>query len=127
MEARGLLCRMAHERGQSLDLRQSILAHLRKLLNTRCGEAPSTPSFGLPDFVDLAYSFPDAVEVLVRSVKTTIEAFEPRLRNVDVRHVPDEEELRVRLEITGIAVDSKSKGPLAFSSTLFPGGQIDIR
>jgi len=127
MEARGLLCRMVHERGQAPELRQSILAHLRKVLNTRCGEAPSVPMLGLPDFSDLAHSFPDAVEILLRAVKGTIEAFEPRLRDVDVRHVPDEEQLRVRLEITGIAVDSKSKGPLAFSSTLFPGGQIDIK
>ncbi len=128
MEARGLLSRMAHERGEAPELRQSILAHLRKLLNTRCGEAPSVPELGLPDFSDMAHSFPDAVDLLERSVRETIETFEPRLRQVNVRHVPAEAgELRVRLEITGFAVDVNLRGPLAFSSTLVPGGQIDIR
>jgi|RifCSP16_2_1023846.scaffolds.fasta_scaffold316854_1 type VI secretion system protein len=128
MEARGLLSRMAHERGKAPEVRQSILAHLRKLLNTRCGEAPSAPMLGLPDFSDLAHSFPDALALLERSVQATIEAFEPRLRHVNVHHVPlGEGELRIRLEITGIAVDSKLTGPLAFSSTLVPGGQIDVR
>ncbi len=128
MEPRGLLSRMVHERGQAPELRQSILSHLRRVLNMRCGESPSAPGLGLPDFTDLAHCFPDAVRRLEASVKETIEAFEPRLHDVSVRHIPEEgAELRVRLEITGVAVDSKRKGSLAFSSTLFPGGQIEVR
>lgn len=128
MDPRGLLSRMMHERGQAPELRQSILSHLQKVLNMRRGESPSAPDLGLPDFSDLVHCFPDAVRRLETAVKETIEAFEPRLRNVSVRHIPEEgDELRVRLEITGVAVDSKRKGSLAFSSTLFPGGQIDVR
>ncbi len=128
MEPRGLLSRLADERGRAPELRQSILSHLRKVLNMRRGESPSAPGLGLPDFSDLVHSFPDAVRLLEVSVKETIEAFEPRLRSISVRHVPElGDELRVRLEITGIAVDSKRRGALAFSSTLLPGGQVDVR
>ena len=60
----------------------SIIEHLRGLLNTRQGEAPAVPDFGVVDFTDLVHNFPEAIQTLQRCIRTTILQYEPRLKNV---------------------------------------------
>ncbi len=128
MEPRGLLYRIASGASDApLDLRESVLAHLRVLLNCRQGSAPCAPDLGMPDFSELAHAFPEAVHQLQRMVKATIETYEPRLRNVVVRQIPDESALQVRLEISAVAVDERGRGNLTFATTLGPGGQLNVR
>ena len=90
---RGLLSRMTSNRTGPgpVDEIDSIVEHLRALLNTRQGEAASVPDFGIMDFTDLVHAFPEGIAVLQRSIRATILQFEPRLKNVTVRHVREED------------------------------------
>ncbi|MGQ9366153.1 type VI secretion system baseplate subunit TssE [Azospirillum sp. ST 5-10] len=70
-------------------LTASVMENLRNLLNTRRGSSAMLPDYGMPDFNDLALQFPDAIDVIARELKATIRAYEPRLKNPKISHLPD--------------------------------------
>jgi type VI secretion system protein len=70
-------------------LSESVLAHLKLIFNTRQGSCETRPDLGMPDFNDLATRFPDAIPIIGRAIKYQLDNFEPRLKNVSVKHVPD--------------------------------------
>lgn len=108
---------------------ESIVEHLRALLNTRQGEAPSVPDFGVVDFTDLVHSFPEAIQTLQRCIRATILQFEPRLKNVVVQHVRDDEVLVLKFQITAQLQNKggKSGGAVRFETQLRAGGNITVR
>lgn len=124
---RGLLDRVAAGSiGRHSDPLASITSHLRVLLNTRRGESPSAPQFGIPDFTELVHAFPHSVPMLQRAVQATVLEFEPRLRNVQVRHVPDADALVVRFEITAQLVQQNGSRVLRFRTEVAPGGRVTL-
>ena len=58
----------------------SILAHLTRILNTRQGSVPISGIYGIPDLTDFMTSYPESVTEIERSIRCTIEEYEPRLR-----------------------------------------------
>lgn len=104
----------------------SIVSHLCALLNTRQGAAPCSPGFGVVDLVDMVHSFPGAGPQLARTIRSTIIEFEPRLRNVSVRHVPDEHGLVLRFEISAQLAQGRAGRTLRFATTVSPGGRYDV-
>jgi type VI secretion system protein len=70
---------------------QDVLDHLRELFNVRAGSVPTRPDYGMPDFNDVVHEFPDALATLRAAIQRQIVLFEPRLREVGVRHVPTPE------------------------------------
>ncbi|HEX8704045.1 MAG TPA: type VI secretion system baseplate subunit TssE, partial [Myxococcaceae bacterium] len=115
MAGRGLLSRIESEEGTSsrdADVSSSIVEHLRVLLNTRRGDSATVPGFGVVDFTDLVHSFPSSIQTLQAAIRATILEFEPRLRNVSVRHVPDEDPLMLRFEISAQPADRSARGVL---------------
>lgn len=122
---RGLLSRISSS-GEPTDEVRSILEHLRALLNTREGEAPCAPRFGVVDFSDVVHAIPGTVPTLVRSIKATIGEHEPRLKNVQVRHVSEDGQLILRFEISAQLADQKSSRTLRFATTIRPGGRFDV-
>lgn len=96
---RGLLDRLsAGER--HLDESASILGHLRALLNSHQGGSETAPAFGLPDLVDILHNLPDGMGALEQALRATIEAHEPRLSHVRVRHLKNPDSLRLHFQIT---------------------------
>lgn len=67
----------------------SILRNLQDILNSHAGCCEIRRDYGMPDFNDLAGHFPDAISIITRAIKAQIENFEPRLSNINVRHIPD--------------------------------------
>lgn len=126
MGARGVLSRLGAQApgARRDDVTESIIEHLRVLLNTRRGEAVTAPRYGVPDFTDLAHNFPGGIQVLQRGIRDTILEFEPRLKNVVVRHVPDDEALVLRFEITAKVADDNRI--LKVQTRVNAGGKIDI-
>src|SRR5688500_16722598 len=96
---RGLLSRLQTGDHEVEDVAGSITEHLRVLLNTRQGEAVTAPSFGLIDFSELVHAFPSAIQTLSQSIKATILEYEPRIKAVSVRHIPDDSPLQLKFEI----------------------------
>jgi len=126
MARRALLSRIGGQDAARVDEVQSILAHLKVLLNTRQGDSPCVPGYGIVDFADMVHGFPASVPQLVKSIRSTIIEFEPRLKNVTVRHQPDEVSLVLRFEIAAQLAQAKGTRMLRLATTVLPGGRIDI-
>jgi type VI secretion system protein len=128
MPGRGLLSRLEStglRATRALDEHDSIVEHLRVLLNARRGSSLACPEFGIPDFSDLVHNFPGAVQILQRAIRETILTFEPRLRQVTVRHIVDDDPLRLKYEIVGQPV-SRRGATLKFSTEMAPGGHVNV-
>jgi type VI secretion system protein len=69
-------------------LLEDMVGYLRELFNVRHGSVPIRDDYGLPDFNDVVHQFPDAIDVLRAEIARQIQKFEPRFRDVTVRHIP---------------------------------------
>ncbi|MBU8900871.1 type VI secretion system baseplate subunit TssE [Corallococcus sp. H22C18031201] len=130
MGSRGLLSRIAEGNGAlapSGDVLESIAEHLRALLNTRKGESVATPHYGILDLNDIIHSYPSAIPRMTQSIRTAIQEFEPRLKNVVVTYVPDEiDPTALRFDITAQLATRERKGMVRFHSQLSPGGRVEL-
>jgi len=107
---------------------ESVLTHLRKMLNVRQGSVCTLPDYGIPDLNSLFMEYPDAVLALRRIIRDSIEKYEPRLRRVKVRYLADEENpLMLRFEITArLAVDGEQP-PVRFETVVGDNGEVRVR
>lgn len=69
-----------------------VLRHLAELFNVRQGSVPTRPDYGMVDINDMIHRFPDAIDVMRSEIRQQIENFEPRLRDVAVRHIANEDQ-----------------------------------
>ena len=107
---------------------ESVLEHLRKMLNVRQGSVCTLPEYGIPDLNSLFMQYPDAVLALRRIIRESLEKYEPRLRRVNVRYIPDEDDpLILRFEITArLAMDEKDS-PIRFETVVGDNGEVRVR
>ena len=84
------------------DTESSVTEHLVRMLNTRQGSCLTCPDYGLIEVSEVLYDFPDAVGIVQRALKNSIQTYEPRLKNVQVRHIKSEfaHEMILQFEIT---------------------------
>jgi type VI secretion system protein len=107
---------------------ESVLTHLRKMLNVRQGSVCTLPDYGIPDLNSLFTQYPDAVMALRRIIKESLEKYEPRLRRVNVRYLPDEENpLLLRFEITARLVMDDQDSPIRFETVVGDSGKVRVR
>ncbi len=106
----------------------TITEHLQKLLNTRQGSALIAPDYGIPDFTELMHSYPESVKDMERALKSAINKYEPRLKGVKVKFIPDEDDpLNLRFEIHARLATRKDAPPVFFESVVDADGKISIR
>ncbi len=112
----------------SSEIIAGIMEHLQKLLNTRQGSVDIAVDYGLPDLTDLLHSYPESIRDIERELKNTISKFEPRLKAVRVKFIPNEDNpLELHFEINA-QLSSKKKGPpIVFESILDPDGRVNIK
>lgn len=122
--ARGLIGRLTHGE-RDLDEVGSIIAHLRVLLNTRCGDSPCAPEYGVADLTDLWLSLPDAIAALERQLRDAIERYEPRLAQVRVRHVPVDASLELHFQIHA-RLASNPQRALRLTTFVDSSGHFDV-
>lgn len=106
----------------------SILRHLRGILNTSKGSVPIDTEYGIPDLTNLARSFTStSASKIEQDLTRAIERYEPRLKIVSVRLVPDEKEpLSIKFEVMGaIRVDERDVS-IRLSTVVTPEGKIRI-
>ncbi len=97
--------RRGEGRRQRIDqrVRESVVAHVWRLLNTRRGNVPIDPEFGMPDVAG-AYDGSNgaSTELLDRTIVDLLQRYEPRLENVQVlSHGFSARDLGVAIEIKG--------------------------
>lgn len=109
-------------------LADSVLHHLQKMLNTRQGHVLIQPEYGMPDVTEFIQGFSEGVNSVRRAIRTSIEKFEPRLRNVEVTFVPSEEDrLSLRFEITAELVTEKEEASVWFETSVSPNGYFHVK
>lgn len=97
----------------------SIRSHLSRLFNTRQGNLPHLPDYGLPDIAMYYEGLPHSVSELTRLMKQGIEKYEPRLRDVEVKHKQEKgKEHIIHVTISGYL----NNGENAHYSTYFLSG-----
>lgn len=107
---------------------RSIQEHLQRILNTRTGSAPIAEDFGVPDFTNFMSAFPDSQKGLERSLRQTIQKYEPRLQGVRVSFFPREDDpLSISFQITARLVMEDHKDSISFESTVDSDGHIKIK
>ncbi|MCP4698986.1 MAG: type VI secretion system baseplate subunit TssE [Gammaproteobacteria bacterium] len=133
---RSLLERIDHYEEESLreltidkeKLLESVLKHMQNMFNTRQGSAVTLPNYGIPDFNDLVSRFPDAITEIKKAIRDSIKNYEPRLRNIRVKHIPDEENpLNLQFEIAGQLVAGRGRGgSVSFTTIMGESGRIRV-
>jgi type VI secretion system protein len=105
----------------------SVLLHLHRILNTKQGNVPIAEDYGVPDFTDLLYSYPESVRDIERTIRSAIQKYEPRLKAVKVTFIPqDEDLLSLRFQIAA-RLSSESKTQVFFETVVDSDGKIEIK
>jgi len=65
-----------------------LLDDLRLLLNTRIGECPAAPDYGVPDLADLLHQFPSASPAFQQAIRAALARHAPHLRGLTIRPSP---------------------------------------
>ncbi len=112
------------------DVEIAVTQHLHRLLNTRQGSSLTCPDYGLIEVSEVLYDFPDAIGIVQRALKNTIQTYEPRLKNVQVRHVKSETpgELALQFEITAqLQLPDGRRQSLRFATAIDNSGNVKVQ
>ncbi len=111
------------------DLESAVTGHLAQMLNTRQGSSLTCPDYGLIEVSEVLYDFPDAVGIMQRAIKNSIQQYEPRLKNVQVRHLKNEvaQEMVLQFEITAqLHLPDGRRQSLRFSTSVDGTGNVKV-
>jgi type VI secretion system protein len=108
---------------------QSILQHLRKILNTRQGSVLIADDYGMPDLTNFpGENLSEAAGELETVMKLIIQKYEPRLSNVKIGFEPDLNDtstLRFKLSAELISEQNK-KMPVLFETVVTSEGMVRV-
>ncbi len=119
------------ERGNATQaslLIDSVIAHLRCILNTRQGSVPLDASFGVPDFTNLAGGLSGgSVRDMESAIREVITRYEPRLRAPQVALRADAgDPMSLRFDVDGrLDVDGQDI-PLHLSTIVGSNGKVSV-
>jgi type VI secretion system protein len=108
------------------ELRENVLHHLRMMCTTRQGTMLTCPDYGIATVSEMVHAFPDAIAMMARSIRHTIMTYEPRLTNVQVRHIPAED-LTLRYEISAQMVADGVKSAVKFETQMDTSRKLTLR
>lgn len=110
------------------ELAESVMNHLRQMLNTRQGNSITAPGYGIPELSEVVHSFPEAMAEVQDAIRLTIETYEPRLRGVRVTPLESEEDpFKLRFEITARLATSKERASVLFQTVVDSAGRVEVR
>ncbi|WXL25693.1 type VI secretion system baseplate subunit TssE [Ectopseudomonas mendocina] len=105
----------------------SVAAHLSKMLSTRAGSVQTLPDYGLPDLNDMRLSLHDSLQQARTAIERFIEAYEPRLSEVQVISLPrDSNPLNLAFAIEGLLQIDGMKHQVSFSASLNGSGVVKV-
>lgn len=106
----------------------SIGSYLDRILNTKQGNSLCNPDLGMPDITNFAQYGGAEVEALETSMSETISRFEPRLRDVEVRYMPEKNtSFNMAFSLTAKIQHEGTLIPVIFETILLPDGRIEIQ
>lgn len=109
----------------------AVIRHLKQMLTTRQGGSLTCPDYGVPDVTHLLHDVTEAVAAVQRGVKASIQLYEPRLKNVQIRHVRNSNSLgqpAMMFEISGhiILADGRRQA-LRIGTALDEKGNVELQ
>ncbi|MDR2075871.1 MAG: type VI secretion system baseplate subunit TssE [Desulfovibrio sp.] len=110
-------------------LRRSIMRHLTAMLNTRRGNVPIAPDYGIADLTDLGSGFTkEGVSDLEAELARVILRYEPRLRDVRVTYAPRPDlPLAAVFRIDAICQTENGPSPLQLETILDATGIVRLQ
>lgn len=109
-------------------LADSVQAHLQRMLNTRQGNASTALDYGVPDLTELGRGFPQSARDLEEMIRSCIEKYEPRLRDVTARFSETQNEVLVlSFEVTGRLVTPEGEAGVWFETRVDTDGRVEVR
>lgn len=107
---------------------ESVILHLQKLLNSKQGTTLMDEFYGMPDFTDLTVMFPDSVREIESAISKTIEKYEPRLSEVKVIFVLQNElSLSLLFQIQAIMKTEDNDMSIYLESSIDNNGKMKIK
>ncbi len=107
---------------------RSVQEHLQRILNTRQGNVPIADDYGIPDFTNLMSGFPESKRSIERTIRNTIQYYEPRLQGVRITFLDQHDKtLTISFQISAQLVLPGHKDPVTFESVLDAGGHFDVK
>ncbi len=105
----------------------SIKEHLQRILNTRQGSVMIGEDYGLPDFAELLRNYPESLRDFERSIRMTIQKYEPRLKTVRVKLLPNEDDLlSLRFQVSARLVSQDQRVPVLLESRVDQDGKVNV-
>ena len=113
------------------DLASSVVNHLKQMMSTRQGSSLTCPDYGVPDVTHLLHDITEAVGLMQRGVKASIQLYEPRLKNVQIRHVRNTNEAGMPamfFEVSGhIVLADGRRQPVRIGAALDEHGNAELQ
>lgn len=107
---------------------RSVIDHLRRLLNTRQGSVQLDPSFGVPDFTNVAGGLAaGSTRDIEEALRRMVLKYEPRLKSPRItlsRETSDV--LSLRFTLDGMLEVDQRDIPLQLATTVGANGQVNI-
>ncbi|WP_369602514.1 type VI secretion system baseplate subunit TssE [Hahella sp. SMD15-11] len=102
----------------------AVMANIGRMLQIRAGSYHFLPDFGVPDFNDLVFEFPDAIYRIGHAIRAFLLNYENRLADVDVVYMPDPEQpLQLKFRIEARLSPDLGGYPLAFYTVMTSNGR----
>src|SRR5689334_21363857 len=90
------------------EITRSVLRNLQHILNSRLGASQAQPDLGMPSPSEITQASPDAINLIMRNLRSCIEKYEPRLTGIEIAHVEaGDEVLTLRFQVTARLTVSK--------------------
>ena len=108
----------------------SVQEHLQRILNTRQGNVVIALDYGVPDFTNFMSGFEETQRSLERSIRQTIQKYEPRLQGVRVTFAGEKEridKLTLNFQIQARLVLPGHKEAVMFESMVDSGGKVRVK
>ncbi len=116
--------RIAHDVDEAM---RSVAEHLTCMFNVRQGSVAVAPDYGMPDFNDLLTRFPDALNLIRKSIQTSVDKYEPRLSRVTVRAIAnDDDPFDLRFKIAGRLALGDEDCSVSFEALVGPSGRVKV-
>ncbi len=108
---------------------ESIMGHLRRILNTRQGSVPIDLEFGVPDFTNLAGSFSSGTtRQIIDDMTRMVQRYEPRLKQPSIEFTENQEGvLTLVFSMNGLIEVDNIDIPIRLSTTVLSSGKVSLR
>jgi type VI secretion system protein len=105
----------------------SVLRHLQRILNTKQGNVPIAEDYGVPDFTEFLNEIPESIRDLEKSIRLTVQKYEPRLIGVKVSFIPQEEDLLSAHFQLVARLTTDSKTQVFFETLIDSEGKVNVK